>query len=120
MGYESRFYIVRKSTAQSNNTPVWAEVIAMFDMCKAPQLSEPARKYPPTNCYIYSDDDNTKITEDKYGKPLTEIPIADMIEIVERAVSEDSFYRRYTPFLNLLKSFDLKYWGNLVVLHYGY
>ena len=122
MGYESRFYIVEKSENCFTNEKgfVWGDVVAMFDLCKAYQVFEKIKKYPNTNCYIYIGDN--KITEDCYGDTLKEIPISDMIKILEKVIKNSDYeYRRYKPFLKLLKGFDSEQWNdNLVVLHYGH
>lgn len=120
MGYESRFYIVKKSDFSFNKdtNKRWAELIASFNMCKCYDLYERIKHYPKTDCYFFNG--NKEVTEDKYGDPLIEIPINDMIEIVTKVMKDDS-YRRYNPFLSLLKGFNLNEWNsNLVVLHYGY
>lgn len=122
MGYESRLYIVNKSTSHdkiNGKEMVYGEIIAIFNLSKVYAVSNEMTKYPITNAYIYADDGNTKIIEDKYGKPLIEIPIADAIKILDY-VSKTDHYRRYEPCLSLLKSFNLSEWQNLVVLHYGY
>ena len=112
MGYESKLYVVDKHDWKWSNEK-WGEVIASYDLCRVPiNFSQ----YPATDCYIIADDGNTKITEDKYGDPLKEIPVKDMIDMIEN----DKDYRRYQPCLNLLEGFDLNRWENLVVLHYGH
>ena len=123
MGYESRFYIVDKTDIKSlDGKRYWAQVIAMFDLCKVYAVSSPIQdKYPATDAYIYADDGNTEITKDKYGEPLIEIPIDDLIQLIEKVItSEGYYYRRYNPFLQLLKGFNKSDWRNLVVLHYGH
>ena len=122
MGYESRLYVVEKSRHiyPSDNGMVWGEVVAMFDLCKCYPVSGELCKYPNTNAYIYADDGNTKILEDKYGEKLKEIPIKDTIKIIKKAIKNDDGYRRYKPFLKLLEGFNLDEWNDLVVLHYGY
>ena len=119
MGYESRFYIVKKSNFTfEDDDKQWAEIIAMFNMCKCYDLYERIRHYPKTDCYFYINDE--KITEDSYGDALIEIPIEDMIEILINIMAYDD-YRRINPFLSLLKGFNLNEWNDrLVVLHYGY
>ena len=120
MGYESKFYIVNKSDFIADEDGYYyAEKIAMFDLCKVPGLYIKIKDYPKANVYIYSDDGNTEIKNDLYGDELIEIPIPDMIKFLEEEIKESS-YRRYKPFLEMLKGFDLFEWSNLVVLHYGY
>ena len=93
--------------------------IASFDMSKIGASSWLSR-YPETEYYIYADDGNTEIVEDAYGEPLREIPIDELIDILEND-PEMQGYRRVEPFLALLKGFDQsKFDNNLVVLHYGH
>lgn len=119
MGYESRLYVVNKYEKFSSEYRCWGEVIAMFNLCKVYDVSDKMRKYPETDCYIFADNGNTEIVEDKYDDVMKEIPIDDAIKIIEEASMNDS-YRRYAPCLALLKSLDKSQWENLVVLHYGY
>lgn len=121
MGYESRLYVVRKGNfrAEIEGKEMFvAEKVAMFDLCKVPNVSEKMREYPATDCYIYENGNNETI-EDCYGEPLREIPICDAIKILEEA-AEREYYRRYAPCIQMLKGFDLSEWENLVVLHYGH
>ena len=121
MGYESKFYIIQKSNLPNSgdNGKKWGNVIASFDMCKI-GASSWLSKYPETEHYFYADDGNTEVIEDDYGEPLREIPINDLINILEND-SELVHYRRFKPFLALLKGFDQNQFdNNLVVLHYGH
>lgn len=122
MGYESKFYVVNKTTQKSlDGKRYWAEVIAAFDLCNVYTVSNPIRnQYKATDAYIYADDGNTTIIEDRYGSPLIEIPIDDMIQLMEKVITSEDYYRRYTPFLQMLKGFNTSDWENLVVLHYGH
>ena len=120
MGYESKFYVIDKSNLEKEDGSRWGEVIAVFDMCKVYELVDKIKNYSPTNAYIFADDGNTEITEDRYNDPLTEIPIKDMIEILEELKPVMGSYRRYEPFLQMLKAFDTEEWHELVILHYGY
>ena len=119
MGYESRIYIVNKRDKFSFEDRSCGEVIAMINLCKVSDVSNKMREYPETDCFIYSDDGNTDIVEDRYGDVMKEIPIDDAIKIIEEAFMYDN-YRRYASCIALLKSFDKSQWNNLVVLHYGY
>jgi len=116
MGYESKLYVVDKHNWKGCDGK-WGEVIASFDLCCVPINFA---QYPATDCYIIADDGITRITEDKYGSSLREIPVKDMIDMIEKEIKADKDYRRYQPCLNLLKGFDLNRWENLVVLHYGH
>ena len=117
MGYESKLYVVDKHDWKFANKK-WGEVIAMFDLCSVPRLN--FSSYPATDCYIIADDGNTEITEDRYGDPLKEVPIQDAINMIEKAIETEDYYRRYKPCLDMLKGFNPDNWGNLVVLHYGH
>ena len=127
MGYESRLYIVEKSDYYSKvdvgfkevKRMCFGEVVAMFELCKVPEIPSVIESYPDTDTYIYEGEE--RIIDDKYGKPLKEIPIKDMIEIVKKAAeNDDNKYRRWKPCLALLKGFNGKQWQDLVVLHYGH
>lgn len=121
MGYESRFYVVNKYKSNYKDEGFYyGEKIAAFNMCKVPRLYDAIKNYPKTDTFIYADDGNTHITEDKYGEPLIEIPINDMIYHLHNVINSDSFYRRYKPFLYMLLGFNLSNWNDLIVLHYGY
>lgn len=122
MGYESKIYIVEKSMIGKdvNGKRMWfGDVVASFRLSKTPIYQEIRNRFSPTDTYFYADDGNTEIIEDIYGKPLTEIPIPDLIDILERAESKEH-YRRYTPLIQMLQGFDLAQWNDLVALHYGY
>ena len=122
MGYESKIYIVEKSMIGKdvNGKRMWfGDVVASFRLSKTPIYQEIRNRFSPTDTYFYADDGNTEIIEDIYGKPLTEIPIPDLIDILERAESKEH-YRRYVPLIRMLQGFDLTQWKDLVALHYGY
>lgn len=120
MGYESRLYVVRKTGSFGYNTNLrYAQKIAVFNLCKVPTVSEKMRKYKSTDAFVYADDGNTEITEDCYGEPLREIPLADAITILENAAERDTYWR-YRPCIALLKAIEESRTGDIVVLHYGY
>lgn len=122
MGYESRIYVVDKKDPFIGDTECWGEIIAMFNMCKYPPIADFMREQPKTNCYIFADDGNTKITEDKYDEPLTEASLDDVIKILVKELENGDCYRRTSPLLNMLRGLNEKSYqfNNLVVLHYGY
>ena len=123
MGYESKLYVVEKSnTIFPDEEKRYCFVIAMFDLCKFYPLSKMLSQYPDTDCYFYADDGDTQVLEDRYGSPLREIPIEDVIEILECDLDNGSTYRRIYPLLSMLKDFQSHRdrWGELAVLHYGY
>ena len=127
MGYETRLYIVEKSTSPSiydkNKGKVWGDVIAMFDLRKCYSLSDRLRNCPSTNCYIFAEDGDTEIVEDLYGEPLKEATIEQAILYINKAW-EETEYRRLLPvsaFLNTIQAQkEAGKWGELAVLHYGY
>ncbi len=118
MSYESKFFVVEKSTMPDyeNENYVYGQVVTGFNAGCIPCIDE-IKKYPLTNAYIYYNDE--KVYEDKYGDKLIEIPIPDLIKIIRKASKNDN-YRRYSPLLGLLKGFNLEQWNDIVVLHYGY
>lgn len=119
MGYESKLYVVDKRGSLKGEGKKWGEVIASFNMCKFGAFNDIFSK--ETDCYIYADDGNTEITEDKYGDTLTEASIKEVIEYLENYKTTQERYRRVEPLLGLLKGFETSEWGNsLIVLHYGY
>ena len=123
MGYESKLYIVEKTRHPCVvDGKQYCSVIAMFDVCKFYNLSDKLRNYPETDCCFYADDGDTQMLEDRYGEPLTEIPIADVIAILEDELEKGETYRRIYPVLATLKSLEehKNQWYELVVLHYGY
>ena len=123
MGYESKLVVIKKGSLGINEEchKAWAEKIAEVNMCVMDSsVSSKMRNYPPTEYYYYSDDGDTPILEDKYGKPLTEIPLVDAIQMLEESEKEEH-YRRYSIAIGLLKAFVFEDWhDNVVVLHYGY
>lgn len=111
MGYESRLYVVKKTTSFGYNTNLrWAEKIATFDLGKVPAVSDKMRAYKSTGAFIYAKDD--------YGETLKEIPLADAIKILEDAATKDDYWR-YKPCIALLKAVQEYEQGDIVVLHYG-
>ena len=128
MGYESRLYVVKKSEIAGRDAETegkyWCEVIATINLCKmGGDFRDKLYKYPATDSFFYTE--NETVVEDKYGEPLKEIPIRDMVNILERQKAEDIVregvpYRRLEPAISLLKGFDPEQWGAVTVLHYGY
>ena len=124
MGYESKLYVVEKPIFElaNNDRMIYCQVIAMFDLCKFPALSIQLTKYPNTKYYFYADDGNTKILTDRYEDTLKEIPLSDVINILETELSKGETYRRIYPVLAALKAIQehKDQWREVVVLHYGY
>ena len=118
MGYESKLYVVEESNFvyPSDNGKVWAEVIAMIDMCKCYPLADAFNS--EAHGYIYADDGNTRIEEDMYGSPLGVAEIDDVIECLKGIVKTDGYWRAKVA-IDLLKSIK-KTNPNCKVYHYGY
>jgi len=118
MGYESRLYVVRKSSTKDENG-YWADMIASFNLCcVGNNLLSAIMKAKETDAYFLEGD--SFIYKDKYGEKLKEIPLKEMINMIANAMQYDD-YRRYAPCLALLNGFNQSEWNNeIVVLHYGY
>lgn len=122
MGYESKLYVVEKASKFPDEEMRYCQVIAMFDLCKFYPLSCVVNTYPKTECYFYADDGNTRVLEDRYGDPLRELPLEDVIDIIENEIYSGHNYRRLYPVLAALEALENKQnqWKELAVLHYGY
>ena len=122
MGYESKIYIVEKTNCVEEDGMKYARVLAMFDVSKFYELSDWFRNKPATKHYIYADDGDTQIIEDRYGDTLKEASVGEVIDRLERIVENGEDYRRIFPLLAALKTFEEQsiHWGNIAVLHYGY
>lgn len=120
MGYESKIYVVKKSNSFDENGKYWASKIAELDMSNSGDFRNIFKK--ETDCYIYADDGNTPIFEDKYGEQLKEATVDDVVKWLDDIISDGEDYRRFKVALSLLKSFQTDQWEgeNIVVLHYGY
>lgn len=124
MGYESKLYIVEKSNCSytEENGMKYAEVLAMFDVSKFYALADWFSNKPSTKHYIYADDGDTQIVEDRYGDTLKEASVKEVVEKLERIVENGEDYKRIFPLLAALKAFEShsNQWGDIAVLHYGY
>jgi hypothetical protein len=121
MGYESKIYVVRKSNFNGTGEKKFAEKIAEFNLCKVYGVSNILGNMPKTNCYIYADDGNTEIIEDRYGEELTECTPAELLEIIENEKQKDDFgYWRYDMILATLRELVKLKDERLYCLHYGY
>ncbi len=124
MGYESKIYIIEKTNCVEENGMKYARVLAMFDASKFYELADWFSNKPSTKHYIYADDGDTQIIEDRYGDTLKEASVEEVIDRLERIVEAENGidYRRIFPLLAALKVFEEQsnHWGNIAVLHYGY
>jgi hypothetical protein len=70
------------------------------------------------NGYIYADDGNTRIEEDKYGESFSVASLKDVIEKLKEIIKETD-YRRAKVALGFLESV-YKDMPDCVVYHYGH
>lgn len=119
MGYESKIYIVRKGHAFSGEEKRYAQKLVEFELGKVYEISGTLSNYSKTDCYIYADDGDTQIIEDRYGEPLTECGICDLISIVKQAQKVSDYYM-YDILLATLKEFERLNDSHIVCLHFGY
>ena len=128
MGYEMKFYIgIKFKNMKGIDNPDYNyfQKVAMFDYCKDSDLADFIDKYDSAKVYgFFTQEDKEEIT-DKYGKEFKGIPIEDLINYLEEHPTLD--YRRYRPFLALLKGFKeekemftVEDFCELVVIRYGY
>lgn len=126
MGYESKIYIVEKTNCSysEENGMKYARVLAMFDVSKFYELADWFSNKPATKHYIYADDGDTQIIEDRYGDTLKEASVEEVIDKIERiiGIENEEDYRRIFPLLAALKAFESygNQWDDIAVLHYGY
>lgn len=131
MGYESRFYAIKRYDFGYNDSAYHpCEVIAMLNMCKMGygETTSEFLKLFDTEAMIDLwlpgiDDDGNEIMmyqhEDKYGASLNYITdIDEGIRLVHKMISEDDYWR-----LPLLLKFLEMYNDpkkNIKIIHYGY
>ena len=125
MGYESKIIIVRKGHLTNEDGMRYATKLVEFDLGKVYGLSDYLTHRPATDCYYYADDHNTQIVEDRYGKPLTECSVPDLIRIVEKVIATEEAsgygaYWLYPILLATLKAFATYHDDRLMCLHFGY
>lgn len=124
MGYESKLFVVKKCSYLTQNIDgeemVWGDVIATFDLKKAYEVSDKMRRFPSTNCYIYTVGADVPIVDDAYGNKLTEMSLEEACTILKQAWRQED-YQRYEVCYMMLKAFaDNDCFDDVVVLHYGY
>lgn len=118
MGYESKLYIVEESNFKipSDNGKVYARVVGMIDLCVCYPITEVFTEI--ANGYIYAEDGNTRIEEDKYGEPLKVASLKEVIVRLKRIVHE-SDYRRARIALCTLEEVQ-RVMPECKVYHYGH
>lgn len=127
MSYESKIYICHKSPYVDeilNPGKYWAQIVAMMDVCAYESVSSILRKKPVSKSFFFSDDGSTMVETDKYGEPLTECSVNELLEILQTEMDKGEDYRRLFPLYAMVKTFaeqNESMWnGRLTVLHYGY
>lgn len=123
MGYESRIYIIEKRNVRVEELGKrWGDDIARFELGKVYNLSDILRNKPATDCYVYADDGNTRIVEDRCGQPLTEVSIPEAIKAIETVIARGEECRTLPLLLTTLKALNEQKdrYRELAVLHYGH
>lgn len=128
MGYEHRIYIVDKTNVKDPfEDKYYGNTLAIFNLGKFHEFKIFTE---PTDCYVYADDNNTKILKDEYNKPLLELSLAETSTLTKEFIKTFDFdltSSRFIPFIPFIAALDSfieqqragKY-HNLVCLHYGY
>ena len=119
MGYENRLYVV-----DYHERTDWAEVIAVFNLCKTGYrktyelFREKAEKIPE-GFKMYKIDSDDVLEEDSYGERLTFASIDDTLAAIKDD-EEYEHYRRFTPVIAFLESIKNENYQNLIVVNCGY
>ena len=116
MGYEMKLYIVEECNflIPSDGEKLWADVIAMIDICKCYEIMNVFKT--EAKGYIYADDGNTRIDFDRYEEPLKSASIDEVMDALNSVRKE---YDRAQIAYDILKSFK-KNRPNCVVYKFGY
>lgn len=126
MGYLSRLYVATKTEIVDESGVAagmhWGDLIATFNLGKVYNISSVFRQYPVAETYILDRDGNTSIVTDDCGKPITEIPLSDAIDIVKQQYADKPNMRLLWPCLAALEAIREVSFPNeeVVVLHYMY
>jgi hypothetical protein len=127
MGYDSRLYVIRKT-----NVPVgkgdkfkYAETLAVYEMGNFLPFQMLFNDGKSGVTEYYPCGENDYIAEDKYGDPLQERSLDEVIECLDKitVLNDDiAHYARIKPLLALLNGFKeiQNNWYRLAVLHYGH
>ena len=122
MGYESRLYIVEKTTQRNFDDRQWARIIANIELGKVYPFSDWFRKQRETQCFFYDTDGNTEVFKDHCGDVLKETDLANTLLQLEK-VSQADGYWRYKVAIDLITSIinaTTGYSENIAVLHFGH
>ena len=115
MGYESQLFVGR---GLLNDDPQWLQVQTIFKLGKMGYdgfwhdllKRHPAPEEP--QWFVFADDGDTEILEDRYGDCLVELPVFEVI-----AALEDYDYAPAQAAAAYLRAWT---GGELTILHYGY
>ena len=116
MSYESKMIIVNRVEFK---TMIAGDVIAEFNLSVLPRKFDHKTVFTTPIDFDLFPDGNHATMEDKYGEHCCMANIKEVIAAFEELAAEDD-YRRYKPFIALLKGFDEKQWLDIRVVHYGY
>lgn len=146
MGYESNLFITQAPLRNEDGEPTslydgvaYCRGIAEFDLCKVGSNNALAKLFSESIAAekvriegegwrygVYElAEGNTLYSEDKYGEPLSPVPLDHLIVALTDVMGHDH-YRRYAPLLAMLQALSAQAatgaWGinGVVVLHYGH
>lgn len=133
MGYESKIYIIKGSMLDTvyaeDGRKAYAEIIATVDMSKQPSLHKFFEDNGKESThYIYAEDGNTVIENDRYDKPLLEVPVREVLAFMYNQASQNLLnnrqsYRRDKLLISILESLvNSGQWevDCIYCLHYGH
>lgn len=120
MAYESQIYIVKphRGVVPGDCGLNFAEIVSIFRLGYVDGIYEFVRHYPESSFYIYEDDGDTEIAQDRYGEPLREIPIRELIFELNR-LNDNSKRCDISAVVSALIHYSYSP-CKLVALHYGY
>lgn len=94
MGYETTIYVGKSGLDCFANSRQWFHVFGHIDCSKLGGLTiTEETKKSGIPCYIFGDDGNTMINEDKYGSGLVAVPIKKVIEGLAITLKNDKYSR---------------------------
>lgn len=121
MGYESKIFVVRKTSIIEEEERRYATILATFKLGKVCAFSNLFREKEATNCNVYEGDNDKPYLEDRYGEPLKEATLQETIEMIEKARDIDDVCAQWLlPLKAYLKELEYIYFDELTILHFGY
>ena len=125
MAYESKLYLVEKTSVKNEYGKTWAKIVAMYDLCNMGSgnfynlfSTYESRANRDSGCIISIG--GVSVHKDKYGSPLTQATVAETIAALKADLNTADPYRRIPPVLAMLEAIDESKWDGITVLHYGY